>query len=132
MVLIFGQTKSPTGAICVMIICSLFVQAAEGSAYGIVPYVDPASTGSIAGIVGADGNTVAVGFGLGFRQLDYKEAFMIMGFTILASEILSVSINNQRHAGLLCGKDTVTEINKGALVFPEQEESAEDVEDNEA
>jgi NNP family nitrate/nitrite transporter-like MFS transporter len=132
MVLIFAQTKSLAGAIIVMIVFSLFVQAAEGSTYGIVPYVDPASTGSIAGIVGAGGNTGAVGFGLGFRQLDYEEAFMIMGFTILASGILSVFINIKGHAGLICGKDTATEINKGVLVVPEQEESAEDVEDNEA
>lgn len=37
-------------AILIMVIFSLFVQAAEGSTYGIVPYVDPPSIGSIAGI----------------------------------------------------------------------------------
>eukprot|EP00957_Ditylum_brightwellii_P201953 15327940-Ditylum_brightwellii.AAC.1 len=34
--------------------------AAEGTSYGIVPYVNPPCTGSIAGIVGAGGNTGAV------------------------------------------------------------------------
>ena len=65
---------------------SLFVQAAEGcSTYGIVPYVDPPATGSIAGIVGAGGNAGAVRFGLGFRQLSYEAALMIMGFMIFGS-----------------------------------------------
>ena len=107
MVLIFASTKSLGGAIFVMVIFSLFVQAAEGSSYGIVPYVDPPSTGSIAGIVGAGGNTGAVCFGLGFRQLDYKAAFMIMGFSILGSSLLSVFINIKGHSALLWGKDTI-------------------------
>merc|ERR1739844_718570 len=69
MVLIFAQTKNLAVAIIILVIFSSFVQAAEGSTYGIVPYVEPPSTGSIAGIVGAGGNTGAVCFGLGFRQL---------------------------------------------------------------
>jgi len=59
MVLIFANTLTLAGAIVVMVFFSLFVQAAEGSTYGIVPYVDPPSTGSISGIVGAGGNTGA-------------------------------------------------------------------------
>ena len=107
MVLIFATTKSLGGAIFVMVIFSLFVQSAEGSSYGIVPYVDPPSTGSIAGIVGAGGNTGAVCFGLGFRQLDYKPAFFIMGFSILGSSVLSVLINIKGHSALLWGTDDV-------------------------
>merc|ERR1712151_1491142 len=41
LVLVFANTPSLTGAIVVMVFFSLFVQAAEGSSYGIVPYVDP-------------------------------------------------------------------------------------------
>jgi NNP family nitrate/nitrite transporter-like MFS transporter len=88
-----------------LVVFSLCVQAAEGSTYGIVPYVDPPSTGSIAGIVGAGGNTGAVGFGLGFRQLGYKSAFVIMGVTILGSSFLSLFIVIKGHAGLIFGKD---------------------------
>jgi hypothetical protein len=36
----------------------------DSKANGIVPYVDPPSTGSISGIVGAGGNAGAVGFGM--------------------------------------------------------------------
>ena len=72
---------------------------------GIVPYVDPPNTGSIAGIIGAGGNTGAVGFGLGFRQLSVKDAFMIMGFTILGSSFLSLGIFLPGHSGLIMGQD---------------------------
>ena len=129
MVLIFASTKSLGGAIFVMVIFSLFVQAAEGSSYGIVPYVDPPSTGSIAGIVGAGGNTGAVCFGLGFRQLDYKDAFMIMGFSILGSSLLSVFINIKGHSALFWGEDAVPPASsksaaaaKTVLAVPEPDE----------
>jgi NNP family nitrate/nitrite transporter-like MFS transporter len=127
LVLVFANTSSLGGAIAVMIVFSLFVQAAEGSTYGIVPYVDPASTGSIAGIVGAGGNTGAVGFGLGFRQLTYEKAFVIMGASIMASAILSIFINLKGHRSLLWGKDDVV-ASKGVLVVPEKDdEAAEEV-----
>lgn len=105
LVLFFAQTTSLTSAILVMVFFSLFVQAAEGSTYGIVPYVDPPTTGAIAGIVGAGGNTGAVCFSIGFRQLDYKNAFAIMGFATLATAFFSVFLLIKGHAGMFCGKD---------------------------
>jgi len=107
LVLVFAQTNSLGAAIAVMIFFSLFVQAAEGTSYGIVPYVDPPATGSISGIVGAGGNTGAVCFGLGFRNLEYKTAFMLMGFTILGLSLLSLIIFIKGHAGLICGEDAI-------------------------
>jgi NNP family nitrate/nitrite transporter-like MFS transporter len=125
LVLIFSQTGSLVGAIIVMLVFSVFVQAAEGSTFGIVPYVDPASTGSISGIVGAGGNCGAVGFGLGFRQLDYETAFIIMGITILASGILSIFISIKGHASLLWGTDTIVASKAGVLTVPEPDEEVE-------
>mmetsp|Transcript_32869 Transcript_32869/g.75687 ORF Transcript_32869/g.75687 Transcript_32869/m.75687 type:complete len:441 (+) Transcript_32869:246-1568(+) len=90
LVLIFANTHTLAGAIIVLVFFSLFVQAAEGTTYGIVPYVDSSATGSIAGIVGAGGNAGAVAFGMGFRGLDYKDAYSIMGGTVLASTVLSL------------------------------------------
>ena len=106
LVLVFAQTNTLAGAILVMVFFSLFVQAAEGSTYGIVPYVDPPTTGAIAGIVGAGGNTGAVCFSIGFRQLgnDVK-AFKIMGIATLVSAVLSAFIMVKGHAGMFCGKD---------------------------
>jgi NNP family nitrate/nitrite transporter-like MFS transporter len=107
MVLIFAQTKNLGVAIFILVIFSSFVQAAEGSSYGIVPYVNPAATGSISGIVGAGGNTGAVCFGLGFRQMtNIIHAFNLMGFTIIGSSFLSVFIFIKGHRGLLTGEDS--------------------------
>jgi NNP family nitrate/nitrite transporter-like MFS transporter len=55
-----------SAAIMVFLVFSLFVQACEGATFGIVPYISPSLNGSVAGIVGACGNTGAVCFGLYF------------------------------------------------------------------
>jgi len=107
MVLVFANTKSLGLSIFILVIFSSFVQAAEGSTYGIVPYVDPPATGSISGIVGAGGNTGAVCFGLGFRQMaKTKDAFNLMGFTILGSAVLTFLISIKGHRSILCGEDS--------------------------
>mmetsp|Transcript_1295 Transcript_1295/g.2664 ORF Transcript_1295/g.2664 Transcript_1295/m.2664 type:complete len:472 (-) Transcript_1295:235-1650(-) len=124
LVLVFAQTNSLGAAITVMVFFSLFVQAAEGTSYGIVPYVDPPATGAISGIVGAGGNTGAVCFGLGFRNLEYKDAFMLMGFTIIGSSVLSLVIFIKGHAGLVCGSDAPKE-DAQTLAVPVKEEEAE-------
>jgi len=125
LVLVFAQTNSLGAAITVMVFFSLFVQAAEGTSYGIVPYVDPPATGSISGIIGAGGNTGAVCFGLGFRNLEYKTAFMIMGFTILGSAALSLGIFIKGHAGLICGEDAPQEKTE-TLAVPAKNDAEEE------
>lgn len=93
MVLVFAQAKSIGSAIVALIVFSIFVQAAEGSCFGIVPYIDYPRTGTITGIVGAGGNVGAVCYGLAFRQLDYVSAYRIMGLSILGSCFLSLFIS---------------------------------------
>jgi NNP family nitrate/nitrite transporter-like MFS transporter len=105
LVLVFANTGSLTGAIIVMVFFSLFVQAAEGSSYGIVPYIDPPATGAIAGIIGAGGNSGAVAFGMGFRELEYKDAFIIMGVSICVSSVLSVFICIPGSSRMFGGED---------------------------
>lgn len=129
LVLVFANTNSLAGSIVVMVFFSLFVQAAEGSSYGIVPYVDPPSTGSISGIVGAGGNTGAVMFGLAFRQVDYYQAFMIMGSVIMVSSVMSIFISIKGYGKLLWGKDDAVDKNSGlVLTVPEKapESTADD------
>jgi len=129
LILVFGKTGTLAGAIVVMILAALNIQAACGSTFGIVPYVNPAATGSISGIVGAGGNVGAVCFGLGFRNLEYYAAFALMGSVIMISGACSVFINIKGHAGLLCGKDDpVPTKSLETLVVPEPDtEKAEDV-----
>jgi len=107
LVLVFANTPDLAAAIVVMVFFSLFVQAAEGSSYGIVPYVDPPATGAIAGIIGAGGNTGAVCFGMGFRELEYKDAFIIMGVSIIASSVLSVFVCIPGCSRIFGGEDDV-------------------------
>mmetsp|Transcript_123 Transcript_123/g.224 ORF Transcript_123/g.224 Transcript_123/m.224 type:complete len:482 (+) Transcript_123:211-1656(+) len=126
LVLVFAQTDKLRDAIIVMVFFSLFVQAAEGTTYGIVPYVDPPATGSISGIVGAGGNTGAVCFGLGFRNLDDKTAFRIMGFSILGSAVLSVFIFIKGHSGLICGKEAAKAETPAVLAVPVKDNEATD------
>jgi NNP family nitrate/nitrite transporter-like MFS transporter len=106
LVFVFSSSNSLPVAIIVMVLFSSVVQAAEGSTYGIVPYVNPPVTGSIAGVVGAGGNLGAVGFGLGFRQLDTLTAFRLMGGTIIASGFFTLLVSIKGHAGLLTGQDS--------------------------
>lgn len=101
LVVIFAHAATLGGSIAVLVCFSIFVQAAEGSTYGIVPYIDPAATGAISGIVGAGGNTGAVAFSLCFRQLADRDAFVIMGATIMCSSLLSVFVNIPGHPKLL-------------------------------
>ena len=121
-VIVFANTGSLGLAIAVMVFFSLNVQAAEGTSYGIVPYIDPPSTGSIAGIVGAGGNTGAVLFGLGFRNLEYKAAFILMGSCIIISSVMSAGIYIKGHSALFCGEDEVVETGKdNVLAVPDQD-----------
>jgi hypothetical protein len=66
---------------------------------------------------------------MGFRQLDYEAAFVIMGATIMGSAALSVFINIKGHRGLFWGEDTIVgKEKKAVLVIPEQDdEAAEEV-----
>ena len=120
LVLVFANTPSLAGSIVVMVFFSVFVQAAEGTSYGIVPYIDPPATGSISGIVGAGGNTGAVCFGLGFRNLDYKDAFIIMGCSIIGSSVLSAFVFIKGHSSLLFGG--TDEEPKETIEVPEADE----------
>merc|ERR1712232_1492916 len=129
LVLVFANTNSLGSAIAVMVFFSLFVQAAEGTSYGIVPYVDPPATGAISGIIGAGGNTGAVCFGLGFRNLEYKTAFILMGSVIIGSSVLSVCVRIKGHAGLLGGQDDPNLTAGGTLSVPVKGED-DDVEES--
>lgn len=106
--LVIGFSYTPTLALAVitMVGFSILVQAAEGSTFGIVPYVSPPSVGSIAGLVGAGGNLGGVGFACLFRAVDdYRRAFWWMGCIVLASAFWTLFIRIPGHRGLMWGRD---------------------------
>jgi len=110
MVIVFSQSTSLVSSIGVLVFFSIFVQAAEGSTYGIVPYVNPPITGSISGIIGAGGNVGAVAFGFCFREMNAKTAFLVMGIIIVSSSILSIAVFIPGHPGLIWRRNTADEI----------------------
>jgi hypothetical protein len=73
----------------------------------VVPYISKLYTGAVAGFVGSGGNVGSVVYGLGFRSLDYDNAFLMMGSIVVASSFLSFGINIPCHAGLLWGEDNL-------------------------
>lgn len=106
-IFIFAEMGNLAASVVMLTVFSIFVQGAEGSTYGIVPYVNRVSPGAVAGIVGAGGPTGAVSFGLVFRQLpnDPEKAFRIMAGVVLASGVMSIFLNIKGHRGILFGKD---------------------------
>lgn len=108
MIMIFAFTDNLVAAIVVLLFFSLFVQAAEGSTYGIVPYVDTKNTGAVSGIVGAGGNAGAVALGFAFRQLTYRKAYIVMSVFVFCSCFLSIFLHIKNYSGLLWGKETIS------------------------
>lgn len=106
LIIVFANMTSLGSAIAVMCIFSVFVQAAEGAVYGVVPYVSTKVTGASAGIVGAGGNLGGILFSSCFRQLSYKTAFLVMGGLVMGSSILNAFIHIPGHAGLVTGEDS--------------------------
>ena len=106
LIVVFANRSSLGPAIAVMCVFSIFVQAAEGAVYGVVPYVSTTVTGASAGIVGAGGNIGGMSFAACFRQLSYKTAFLVMGGLVMGSSLLNLFIHIPGHAGLITGHDS--------------------------
>jgi NNP family nitrate/nitrite transporter-like MFS transporter len=105
MIIVFAFAKSLLGAVITMCIFSICTQAAEGAIFGVVPYITKLYTGAVAGFVGSGGNVGSIVYGLGFRSLNYDEAFIMMGSIVIASSVLSIFIDIPCHAGLIWGED---------------------------
>jgi len=103
-VMVFSKAQTLGGAITALMTFSLFVQGAEGSTFGIVPYLNPNVTGTVTGIVGAGGNAGAVIFSIFFRQMEYRDAFMLMGATTSAISLLSSFVWIKGYEGLFFGR----------------------------
>jgi NNP family nitrate/nitrite transporter-like MFS transporter len=100
MIMVFSKARSLSGSIAALMTFSIFVQGAEGSTFGIVPYLNPELTGTVAGIIGAGGNTGAVIFSIVFQQLSYRDAFFWMGTSTACISILSSLVWIKGYQGL--------------------------------
>jgi len=65
-------------AIAVTILCSLFVQGAEGATFAVIPFVKKNMTGQISGMAGAYGNVGAVVYLIIYSMVDSSTFFYIL------------------------------------------------------
>jgi NNP family nitrate/nitrite transporter-like MFS transporter len=98
-VFIFAVTESLGGTIAVLVFFSFFLHAAEGSTFGMIPYVQKGSTGTIIGLVGAGGYGGAAIFTMCFQILDHRTGFFIMGTAALIAAALSPLLNIKGEKG---------------------------------
>ncbi|GAB5366417.1 hypothetical protein AAMO2058_001141800 [Amorphochlora amoebiformis] len=89
----FSRMGTFVSAVCIMIIFSLLVQSAEGSTFGMVPYVDPKNTGGVCGFVGAGGNIGAVLWGVLFLFTpNFQDGYLYLGILVFVIGISGLLI----------------------------------------
>ncbi|AMK79185.1 MULTISPECIES: MFS transporter [Methylomonas] len=67
--------------VAVTLLCSIFMQAAEGAIFAFVPLVKRAITGEVAGIVGAYGNAGAIVYLILLTFVSTGQFFLILGLS---------------------------------------------------
>ena len=93
LLIIFSKQKTIGSAIPCLVAFSFFVQATEGTSFGIVPYICPEGLGGVCAVVGAWGNIGAVCWGMMFKFGyigRFSKGYEAMGYIIIASSIFSV------------------------------------------
>ncbi|KAL3915052.1 MAG: hypothetical protein SGILL_005825, partial [Bacillariaceae sp.] len=101
----FAKSETLKGSLLVMVLFSILIQVSTGTCFGIVPFVDSANTGSVAGIVGGGGNFGAVVLGLVFMYNGYRTSFEIMAYCTIASALLTPLIVIKGYKCMLFGQD---------------------------
>ncbi|KAA3595927.1 MAG: MFS transporter [Calditrichaeota bacterium] len=64
-------------SVVITVICSIFVQGAEGATFAVIPLINKKMTGQIAGMAGAYGNVGAVCYLVLFSLVDARTFFFI-------------------------------------------------------
>ncbi|RLN57171.1 hypothetical protein BBP00_00007643 [Phytophthora kernoviae] len=90
LVITLSQLHSIGACITLYVLVAIAAQAAGGSTYGIVPYLNEQHTGTVNGLVGAGGNLGGVIYGIIFRSTDgYSTGLLYTGIIILAIAVLT-------------------------------------------
>lgn len=104
--LLLGKVGSLSASIAVMLVFSVFVQAACGLTFGVVPFVSRRSLGVISGMTGGGGNVGAVLTQvIFFRGSRYstEEGMMLMGVMMMCCTLPILFIYFPQWGGLFCG-----------------------------
>ncbi|KAG7382999.1 High-affinity nitrate transporter 2.1 [Phytophthora pseudosyringae] len=90
LVITLSQLDSLGACIALYVLVAIAAQAAGGSTYGIVPYLNEQHTGTVNGLVGAGGNLGGVIYGVIFRSTHgYSTGLLYTGIIILACALLT-------------------------------------------
>jgi NNP family nitrate/nitrite transporter-like MFS transporter len=110
--LVLGLMSNLSAAIAVMIVFSVFQQAACGATFGIIPFISRRSLGVISGFTGAGGNVGAVVTqSLFFTSERYhtEEGLVYMGIMILCVTTLVGGLYFPQWGGMFCPPSQVSE-----------------------
>ncbi|KAI8021987.1 High affinity nitrate transporter 2.5 [Camellia lanceoleosa] len=104
--IVLGRVGSLGASIAVMVMFSVFVQAACGLTFGVVPFVSRRSLGIISGMTGGGGNVGAVLTQvIFFRGSRYKTetGITLMGIMMICCTLPMVLIYFPQWGGMFCG-----------------------------
>jgi NNP family nitrate/nitrite transporter-like MFS transporter len=110
LILLFIQTDTLSRTLLVMVLFAATGQMCMGTCFGIVPYLDPRSTGTIVAIVAAGGNVGAVLFSNFFRTKPDDYAFTVMGVACCLSSLLTPLIVVAGYKGIIFGREPKVEV----------------------
>ncbi|GKV07760.1 hypothetical protein SLEP1_g19486 [Rubroshorea leprosula] len=102
---VLGRVNSLWGSVAVMCLFSVFVQAASGLTFGVVPFVSKRSLGMIAGMTGSGGTVGAVVNQMLFFSGDKfskQTSISLMGVTMIACTLPVTLIYFPQWGGMFC------------------------------
>ncbi|KXS15189.1 MFS general substrate transporter [Gonapodya prolifera JEL478] len=106
--ILFSYMTDLASAMAVLVIFSILTEAACGTTFALVPFVDPWRKGAVSGLVGAGGNIGGALFNVLFQAYlnDPSKGFFIMGVIVAVSSLLTfcLSIGGVRGWREMCGR----------------------------
>ena len=113
-------------AIVWLALTSLGIHLTEGAIFGIVPYINPAVSGQIAGLVGLGGNLGGIFFGILFMNFSYQTTFAAMGISALASTMVYGGVFIPGHSTLWSQSSSLEAMNERVAPIVGTEEDSEE------
>ncbi|KAH7835199.1 hypothetical protein Vadar_023758 [Vaccinium darrowii] len=104
--ILLGRVGSLSGSIVVMLVFSIFNEAACGLTFGIVPFVSHRSLGIVSGMTGAGGNAGSLVTQLVFfrgSRFKTQTGITLMGIVVLCCTLPLVLIQFPQWGGMFCG-----------------------------